>query len=152
MKKELIKRIFIGLLGGIVISYVITIIISLAFNDGSYYSCVPSLVTKFGSEMNAVIIQTILSAILGATFSSGSIIWEMDNWSLLKQTGLYFGITTVAMMTVAYICEWMEHSIKGFISYLAIFFAIFIVVWIVQYVSWKKKISSLKIKFEERNK
>lgn len=152
MKKELLKRIFVGLLGGIVISYIITIIMSLAFKDGNYYSCVPSLITKYGSEINAVIIQTLLSAVLGAAFSVASIIWEMDNWSLLKQTGLYFIIVTVTMMSVSYICEWMEHSVKGFVSYFAIFFVIFIVVWIVQYNIWKVKISRLKTKIEESNK
>lgn len=38
-EKELFSRIFVGLLGGIVISYLITIGISLAIGDGSYYSC-----------------------------------------------------------------------------------------------------------------
>ena len=46
MKKELFSRIFVGLLGGIVISYLITIGISLAIGDGSYYSCVPSLIER----------------------------------------------------------------------------------------------------------
>ena len=69
MKKEIIKRIGIGVLGGIVISYFITIGISLVFGDGNYYPCVPSLVERFGSEIAAVIIQTILSAVLGGGFA-----------------------------------------------------------------------------------
>lgn len=152
MKKEIIKRGFVGILGGIVISYIITITISMTVKDGNYYPCVPSLITTFGSEINAVIIQTLLSAILGAAFAVASIIWEMDNWSLLKQTGIYFAIVTVVMMSVAYVCEWMEHTVAGFISYFAIFFGIFIVVWVVQYIIWKRRISSLKAKIEEGNK
>ena len=50
-QKELFSRIFVGLLGGIVISYLITIGISLAIGDGSYYSCVPSLIERFGNEV-----------------------------------------------------------------------------------------------------
>ena len=137
MKKELVSRIVGGLLGGIVISYLITIGISLVISDGSYYPCVPSLIERFGNEITAIIIQTVLSAVLGAGFAGSSIIWEMDKWSLLKQTGIYFGIVSVFMMTIAYICEWMEHSVKGVLSYFGIFFAIFIVVWIVQYLIWK---------------
>lgn len=86
MKKELFSRIFVGLLGGIVISYLITIGISLAIGDGSYYSCVPSLIERFGNEVTAIIIQTVLSAVLGAGFAGASVIWEIDKWSLLKQT------------------------------------------------------------------
>ena len=144
MKKEFARRVFVGLLRGIVISYLITIGISIAIGDGSYYPCVPSLIERFGNEVTAIIMQTALSAVLGAGFAGSSIIWEMDEWSLLKQTSIYFGIVSVLMMTVAYVCEWMEHSVKGVLSYFSIFFAIFIVVWIVQYLIWKIRISKIK--------
>ena len=151
MKKEFVLRVFIGLLGGIVISYLITIGISLAIGDGSYYPCVPNLIERFGNEITAIIIQTVLSAVLGAGFAGSSIIWEMDEWSLLKQTSIYFGIVSVLMMTVAYICEWMEHSVKGILSYFGIFFAIFIVIWIVQYLIWKIRISKIKEGIQRNN-
>lgn len=151
MKKELFSRIFVGLLGGIVISYFITIGISLTIGDGNYYPCVPSLIERFGNEVSAVIIQTVLSAVLGAGFAACSIIWEKDEWSLLKQTGIYFVIVSALMMTVAYICEWMEHSVKGVLSYFAIFFVIFIVVWIVRYFIWKARISKIKEGIEQKH-
>lgn len=151
MKKALVFRVFVGLLAGIVISYFITIGISLAIGDGHYYSCVPGLIERFGNEVTAVIIQTALSAVLGAGFAGCSVIWEKDEWSLLKQTGTYFGIVSVLMMTVAYICEWMEHSVKGVLSYFAIFFVIFIVVWIVQYFIWKVRISKIKEGIQKNN-
>ncbi|MBQ6697377.1 MAG: DUF3021 domain-containing protein [Lachnospiraceae bacterium] len=144
MKKELFFRLFVGLLGGVVISYLITIVISLTIGDGHYYPCVPSLEDRFGNEVTAVIIQTILSAVLGAGFAGSSIIWEKDEWSLLKQTAVYFGIVSVLMMTIAYICEWMEHSVKGVLSYFAIFSILFIIIWIVQYLIWKVRIAKIK--------
>ena len=151
MKKELLFRLFIGLLGGIVLSYLITIAISFVVGDGNYYPCVPNLIERFGNEVTAIIIQTVLSAVLGAGFAGSSIIWEMDEWSLLKQTSIYFGIVSVLMMTVAYICEWMEHSVKGILSYFGIFFAIFIVIWIVQYLIWKIRISKIKEGIQKNN-
>ena len=149
MKKEFARRVFVGLLGGIVISYLITIGISIAIGDGSYYPCVPSLIERFGNEVTAIIMQTALSAVLGAGFAGSSIIWEMDEWSLLKQTSIYFGIVSVLMMTIAYICEWMEHSVKGILSYFGIFVAIFIAVWIVQYLIWKVRVSRIKEKIQK---
>ena len=108
MKKELFFRLFIGLLGGVVLSYLITIGISFTIGDGNYYPCVPSLTERFGNEVTAVIVQTVLSAILGAGFAGCSLIWEKDEWSLLKQTSIYFLIVSGFMMVVAYFCEWME--------------------------------------------
>ena len=151
MKKEFARRVFVGLLGGIVISYLITIGISIAIGDGSYYPCVPSLIERFDNEVTAIIMQTVLSAVLGAGFAGSSIIWEMDEWSLLKQTSIYFGIVSVLMMTIAYICEWMEHSVKGILSYFGIFVAIFIAVWIVQYLIWKVRVSRIKEKIQKNN-
>ena len=65
MKKELVSRIVSGLLGGIVICYLITIGISISLGNGNFYPCVPSLIKQFGNEITAVIVQTILSALLG---------------------------------------------------------------------------------------
>ena len=144
MKKELLFRLFIGFLGGVVLSYFITIAISLIIGDGNFYPCVPGLTERFGNEVTAVVIQTVLSAILGAGFAGCSLIWEKDEWSLLKQTGIYFSIASVLMMTVAYVCEWMEHSVKGVLSYFGIFLSIFIVVWLVRYMIWKVRISKIK--------
>lgn len=146
MKKKILIRAFLGALIGIVISYLITIVISAVIGDGAFYPCVPSFAECYGNEVTAVIIQTIFSAVLGGGFSMASLIWEMDDWSLLKQTGVYFVIITILMMTVAYICEWMEHSLRGVLSYFGIFFAIFVVIWIIRYFSWKIRISKIKEK------
>ena len=146
MKKKILIRAFLGALIGIVISYLITIVISAVIGDGAFYPCVPSFAERYGNEATAVIIQTIFSAVLGGGFSMASLIWEMDDWSLLKQTGVYFVIITILMMTVAYICEWMEHSLRGVLSYFGIFFAIFVVIWIIRYFSWKIRISKIKEK------
>lgn len=151
MKKEILFRLFIGFLGGIVLSYFITIAISLTIGDGNYYPCVPSLTERFGNEIAAVIVQNVLSAILGAGFAGCSFIWEKDDWSLLKQTSIYFLLASILMMSVAYVCEWMEHSVKGVLSYFGIFFAIFVAVWIVRYGIWKVRISKIKEGIQKNN-
>ena len=146
MKKKILIRAFLGSLIGIVINYLITIVISAVVGGGTFYPCVPSFTERYGNEVTAVIVQTILSAFLGGGFSMASLIWEMDDWSLLKQTGVYFVIITVLMMTVAYTCEWMEHSLRGVLVYFGIFFAIFVVIWVIRYMSWKIRISKIKDK------
>lgn len=151
MKKKIINRIFVGLLGGIVICYLITIGISISLGDGNFYPCVPSLIKRFGNEITAVIVQTILSALLGAGCAGSSLIWEKDDWSLLKQTIVYFAIITVLMMTVAYVCEWMEHSVKGVLCYFSIFFAIFVIVWVIQFAIWKRRISKINSKISYKD-
>lgn len=146
MKKQVILRALLGFPIGIAIGYIITIIISLIFAQGYYSPCVPDLVETMGSEIGAVILQSILCGLLGSSFAATSVIWEIDRLSIAKQTGVYFLINSVVMMPIAYFTNWMEHSLVGFIVYFSIFIAIFFVVWIVQYFIWKDKIRKMNLK------
>ena len=102
MKKKLIGRGVIGFPVGIAIGYVITVIISICIGDGFFHPVTPELVNKMGSELNAVLIQTGLSGIMGTGFAMASVIWEIDSWSLAKQSGIYFAIACVIMFPISY--------------------------------------------------
>lgn len=143
MKKKIIMRGLFGLPTGIAIGFVITLIISVCIGNGSFYPVTPELIDATGNELNAVILQTVLCAIMGAGFAAASIIWELDSWSLAKQSGIYFMIISVIMLPIAYITNWMQHTILGVLSYVAIFVAIFVVVWLSQYLLWKRKIKQM---------
>lgn len=135
----------LGLPLGVTIGHLISVVTSLVWGQGYYSPCVPQLIEVVGSEIGAVILQTALCALLGAAFGATSVIWEIEAWSIMKQTGVYFAIDSVAMMLVAYLCCWMEHSLWGFFSYFGIFTVIFVVVWLVQYMRVRndlKKINS----------
>ena len=146
MKKQVILRGLLGVPLGIAMSTVIGLMISVVLANGRYAPCAPSLVLSAGNELNAMLVQTLLSGLLGATFGASSVIWELDRWSLFKQTGTYFSITSFVMMAVAYFSYWMEHSIRGLIIYFIIFVGIFIFVWLVQYLIWKKRIKRINEK------
>lgn len=135
MRKKIILRGAIGGPVGILIGYIITIVSSLIWAESGYYSpCVPELIAQAGSEINAVLLQTALCTVLGATFGAASVIWEIENWNIVKQTGLYFLITCAVMMLVAYCLHWMEHSVAGFLLYFGIFAVLFFMIWLIQYV------------------
>lgn len=135
MKKKVILRGAIGIPTGITIGYLITIFSSLIWGAGYYSPCVPALLDLMDSEINAVILQTALCAILGMTFAAGSVIWEIEHWSIARQAGIYFAVTSLIMMPTAYLLQWMEHSIIGFLVYFGVFAVIFILIWLVQYLS-----------------
>ena len=101
------------------------------------------LIGAMGSALNAVILQTVLCGIMGAGFAAASVIWELDSWSLAKQSGVYFLTASLLMLPIAYAANWMEHSPAGFLSYAGIFAAIFVAVWLTQYFSWKQKIKKM---------
>ena len=112
----------------------------------------PELVEKVGSELNAVILQTVLSGILGAGFAMSSVILEIETWSLAKQTGIYFAVICLVMFPISYVAKWMPNTVGGVISYIAIFLGIFIVTWLIQYFIWKSKIKKINEKVKDVEK
>lgn len=143
MREKVIKRGLYGIPIGITIGYIITIIISLAIGSGKYFSCVPEIIEIFESEIVAVIIQTLLCGLIGGIYSASSVIWEMESWSIVKQTGIYFGIISITMLPIAYFTHWMEHSVRGFLIYFGIFLVIFFIIWVIQYKIWKNKVKKI---------
>lgn len=143
MKKKMIKRGLFGFPVGITIGFVITVIVSAFVGDGNFYPVTPELISAMGGELNAVVLQTVLCGVMGAGFAAASVIWELDSWSLAKQSGIYFLIACILMLPIAYAANWMEHSVGGILSYVGIFVAIFITVWLAQYLSWKRKIKKM---------
>ncbi len=146
MKKNLFLRGLFGFPLGIAMGYVITIFISLGWGQGYYSACVPQLIELVGNEIRAVILQTILCGLLGTAFAASSVIWEIENWSLVKQTGIYFLIVSLVMMPIAYFTYWMEHSLKGFLSYFGIFAAIFVAIWLIQYLISMRNVKKMNAK------
>lgn len=143
MKEQIIKRGLFGLPVGIAIGFVIPLLISAAVGDGNYYPVTPQLIETMGNELHAVMVQTVLCGLMGAGFAMVSVIWELDSWSLAKQSGVYFFLTCLLMLPIAYVANWMEHSIRGVLIYVLIFVMIFLSVWVTQYLIWKRKINKM---------
>lgn len=143
MKKKVIKRFLAGFPSGVAIGYVITILVSAMIGTGRYYACSTAFSEAVGSELGAVIVQALLCGIQGGGYAAASVIWERDDWSLLRQTGVYLLTISLLMMPIAYICCWMEHSVKGFLIYFGIFLLIFCVIWGIQYQIGRRRIRKM---------
>ncbi|WP_407384599.1 DUF3021 domain-containing protein [Ruminococcus sp.] len=143
MKKKVMLRCLIGAPIGLSISFMITLLISIIINKGEYYPVVPQLTALCGNELNAVILQTICSLIYGAAFGGASVIWEQENWSLLKQTVLHCLVISVSSFPIAYFMYWMPHSALGIAGYIALFFIIYFFIWFGWYFAMKKRIREL---------
>ena len=73
----------------------------------------------------------------------------MENWSLVKQTGIYFLINSIVMMPVAWFTRWMEHSFIGFLRYFGMFAAIFILIWVLECIIGRRNIAKMNEKLHQ---
>ena len=151
MTKKIMKRMWIGLPVGIAMGYIITLIISAFIGDGIFHPVTPELVEKMDNELNAVILQTVLCGVLGVGFAAASVIWELDSWSLAKQSGVYFLVIGILLLPIAYVANWMQHTVVGFLSYIGIFVGIFIAAWLSQYLCWKQRIKKMNDRVSHEN-
>lgn len=138
-------RALVGAPIGLAYSTVITIIISLAQGDGKYYAVAPEMITDIGSESIAVLIQALCSMLYGAAFAGASVVWDTD-WSLTKMTVVHFLICSAATFPIAYLIRWMDHTPSGVLRYFGIFLAVYIAIWVGQYMRIKRNVDAINKK------
>lgn len=152
MIKNLVKKCLIGASIGFSISSIITIIVSLAIGDGNFYPVSPKLIEDCGTEINAVILQSVGALFYGAVCGGASIIWRIDSWSLLRQTITHLIVCSLSVFPIGYFMYWMEKSVWGITTYFSIFVLIYFIIWILKYYTIKKQINKINIKLQCNNK
>jgi len=150
-KNKLLKRCLLGAPIGLAISTAITIAISIIVGDGVYYAVVPELIADCGSEINAVVLQAVLSLLYGAAWAGASVIWEKERWSILKQTAVHLVVCSAATFPVAYFARWMPHNVGGILLYFGIFFLIYLTIWLSQYSAMKKRVQQINERLQDGN-
>ena len=146
MKKNMIKRCFLGGLIVLSISYLFSIFISAMINKGEFYTVVPQFARIFGSELNAVIVQAVCSFIYGVVIAGSKEIWEIDRWSLLKQTVIHCLIISFATFPIVFFMFWIPHSFWGIVAYIVLFSVMYFLIWLGKYYVIKKQIHAINDK------
>lgn len=150
MKKKIFVRCLIGAPIGMALSTMISIVTSAAVGDGTFYAAVPELIEDCGTELNAVILQALVSLLYGAAWGGASVIWETEEWSLLRQTATHLAVSSIATFPVAWFMRWMNHSILGAVIYFGIFIAIYLCIWGSQYFAMRRRIRQMNEKVREK--
>ncbi len=130
----LVQSIVIGLPAGIGTASLISLIISYIIHDGGYHPVHPALTAVSGSVLNAVLLQSSVSAIIGAVFSAAQTIWNQESWNLTQQTLLDFAVRFTAILTGGWMCRWYPHTAAGILRMTVIFSAVYFVIWLVQWL------------------
>lgn len=150
MKKKVLLRTLVGAPLGFLISSAIALIISFVIGDGAYYPVIPALIEDCGGELRAVLLQGACSLLYGAAWGGASVIWEMERWSLLRQTVTHLVICSSATFPVAYFMRWMPRNVGGIFGYYGIFLGIYAFIWLMTYVSMRARVRAFNQKVQEK--
>lgn len=151
MLNKIIKRFVLGFIYEVFVAYLITILISLSIGDGNYYGINKGIMNICTTELGAVVFQFVLAGLLGAVFGVTTIFWEIDKWSLAKQTVIHFLVVTTSMLITAYICNWMRHTLASFFCWLGLFVVVYVIAWIICYNSFKRKVQGINKTISQKN-
>lgn len=88
--------------------------------------------------------------IIGFAFASGSAIFEVERWSMAKQTVMHFILLVIVYFPCAIIGGWIEPSLLSIVISLFSFIFIYALIWFVQYYSWKRRILKLNKRLQEK--
>ncbi len=150
MNKKVMIRALLGFPLGIFLSYTITIMISVLLARGTYSPTVPEFTTLMNSELGAVVLQYILSGILGAGLAASSVIWEIEDWSIFKRTVAHLIAMSVFMFPIAYFTYWMPHTFWGVLTYFLIFIALYAIIWALQFFGYRSSVRGINQKLQQR--
>ena len=143
MKKEVAKRAVLGFIYGVFIGQTILILESLMMRDGNFYAVSNSLLELAGTKIAAVIIQYFLTGIIGLTFAATTVIFEMDSWSLLRQSITHFIITSIVMYVAGFLCGWFPHTVASTLIWFGVFVFVYLIFWICFSLYYKNKVKKI---------
>ena len=77
---------------------------------------------------------TFIVGIIIASVAAASVIYEIENWSLFKQSVIHFLIMLVTVLPLLYISGWYKlNSVLDYVKVFGIFLFVGIVLWTISY-------------------
>lgn len=103
----------------------------------------PILIQRSGSETQALIVQTLLSGLLGAVGMAGTIFFEFDDWGMTKAMAVHFLAIIATLFPIAFWCGWISPDGKEVLIMLLIEAAAYLAIWLIMFLRCRKETKDL---------
>ncbi len=123
---------------------------TLGFSLGLMIGAVMYVIFASDAEMSnrgALMAQLIGSGIYGAIAMGGTVVYEIESWSLLRATLTHYITTFASFFVAAFSLKWFDGL--GMLIAFLLFSAAYFVVWIIQYITWKQEIRKINEELSE---
>jgi hypothetical protein len=99
------------------------------------------MLTWMPNELVASFWQFILCGILGSACAGAYPLFQIERWSLARQTIVHFLVVVSTLITVASICGWTNpegsFSLTSVAVYLAIAVLVYLIIWVSISLYWR---------------
>ena len=145
-KKSLLRGVF-----SYSTSVTVTLLVSLiAVLSGAPRMCTEEFIARAGGELQATLLQPLLIGLIGFAFGSGSVLFELEKWSFLKQGVVHFALTAVVWIAVELVC-FRPVAPPVVISFSVSVGGTYAITWGVQYFVWRDRVRTLNEQIHRRN-
>ena len=144
----IVKRAAIGFLVGMAVGDVIAFACATASGASSPFVS-EALLARAGNEVDALLMQTVLSGVIGAIDFAAVGLYDLESWGLLKTAVVHYLICVAAFVPVALFLGWIDFDAVALgvtASALAVGYA---VIWAIMYARYKVEVNELNELLED---
>ncbi len=125
-------------MSGAIISMFISITIMYSF-DG----------TDFMDSHGLIMLKQIIgSMIYGAIAMGGSVVYEIESWSIVRATATHYIMTMSSFFIVNYLLEWFGTGIWLAVAFIG-FTVAYAVIWIAQSLVYSRKVKDMNEELDQ---
>lgn len=150
--KKVIRHALFGIPSGILIGLITSLIFSWQAGYGIFYPGPPAFMSLFNNEVEALTAAIVLWSIVGSMFSISSMIFEKNEWSILKQTFLHFLCTYTGLLALNIFLNWFDYTLENVAEFTLTFFIIYAIVWSVSMIRVKRSLDEINQRLEKGSK
>lgn len=142
LKQRFIYKSAVGFSLGVFVTIIINVIIGFIFN-GSFTSN-PYSEVRGNMDFIKIMLELLTGGMLGLVGNGGSVVYEIESWSIIKATATHFIVTMTVYVIVGLYNGWLlpMHSIVNVIQIGMMVFT-YIMIWLSQYLIYKKSIKDI---------
>lgn len=147
----MLKRILMRGISGYCVTIAVTTVAGLiSCLCGAKHACTPDFIARVGNEGAALYLQTLLMSLIGFAFGAGSIFFEIERWSFLKQGAAHLALTAAVWIIVELIC-FSPITPPLVFAFAVSAVATYTITWSIQYFVWRNQVRRLNKIIHEKN-
>ncbi len=135
--KTFLKRGLLGILLGVFINQFVYLIMAMQGN-----------IVQVESSM--IILEFIISSLTGLYCAGISVIFDVEEWSLLRQT-ITHSIAMLPYFPIAIYAGWMPISLAGRVFFVLNYILVYVIIWFSFKKYWEKKSREINEELRKRH-
>ncbi len=135
---------------GIAVGFLISLVFSALNGASTYYPSAPAFVSRFGTPLKATVASAAIWVLIGLVFGYGSLIFEIEKWSLLKRTVINCCVYYVSFLPLAIVAGWFPLDGAHLAVFTGIYLLIYAIFWAVNYWIAEAEIHQINQCLKER--